>query len=248
MAEQARRIDLGTMPAAQADAWHTLLNIHATMRSGWAVVGGQMVFAHCQERDINRVRPTTDADAVLDVRARPHALLDFTTQLSQLGFEPAGESWTGHHSHWLRGDTRVDVLIPSGLGARAAGRKGVSGGTALETRGAQQVLNRSTTVHVTAHDREGHVPLPSLVGALVAKAHAHRVMLDHARERHLHDFALLASGLRLHDRVDEVTPTERRVLDAAIGAVRADPTLKRQSWAADGMDALEALLRLKSEN
>lgn len=230
------------MPAAQADAWHVLLDIHASMRSGWAVVGGQMVFAHCQEREIARARPTTDADAVLDVRARPQALLDFTTRLSEMGFAPATASWTGHHSHWLRGDTRVDVLIPSGLGERAAGRKGVSGGTALETPGAQQVLDRTETVLVTAHGRHGAVPLPSLLGALIAKANAHRIMLDRARERHLHDFALLATGMRIDDRVGDITSKERRVLEAAIGSVREDPQLRHQSWATDGVASLAAML------
>jgi hypothetical protein len=120
-------IDLGMMPSAQADAWATLVEMYRRIEGGWTVVGGQMVYAHCMDRGYTEVRPTTDADTILDVRARGTILLDFTTELERLGFAPESNNMAGHQSHWERGTVRVDVMIPTGLGKRASSRKGSKG-------------------------------------------------------------------------------------------------------------------------
>src|SRR5665647_1064045 len=118
------------MTGPQETAWHALMDLQVVHPTGWTLVGGQMVHLHCAERGASPTRPTDDVDAVLDVRAEPQVLHGFTTALTKLGFEPAGETWTGHQHRWERGDATVDILIPRHLGERAASRKGAGDGDA----------------------------------------------------------------------------------------------------------------------
>jgi len=81
---------------------------------------------------------------------------------------------------------------------------------------------------------------PNLLGALVAKAAAHSVVLDHARARHLVDFAVLTTPLRPSDRTDQAGRRDRKYLEAALAAPAAD----KRSWASvDG--ATEGVARLR---
>ena len=64
-------IVLPPMLAAQTASWHALMDLYGRHAEGWTLVGGQMVHLHCAERDYSPIRPTDDADAVLDVRADP---------------------------------------------------------------------------------------------------------------------------------------------------------------------------------
>jgi len=81
------------------------------------------------------------------------------------------------------------------LGERAAGRRGASGGTTIETPGAQQALDRTQTVEVA---------------------------LDRARSRHLIDFAVLTTLIRPSDAVQEAGRRDREHLGAMLAALAAD--------------------------
>jgi len=136
---------------------------------------------------------------------------------------------------------RQTLLIPRHLGEKAAGRRGASGGTTIETAGAQQALDRTEAVEVDLGGRAGIIRRPNILGALVAKAAAHSVVLDRARTRHLVDFAVLTTLLRPSDRVDQAGRRDREHLQAALAALAADP----RSWAGiDGAEAGIARLRL----
>ena len=170
------------------------------------------VFLYCCEREVAVNRPTDDSDVVLDVRARPEILRTFTAAMQDIGFDSAGVSPEGHQHRWVRGEAQIDVLIPSGLGERAAKRRGVTGGTTLSTPGAQQALDRSAPVLVEIGEVSGTVWRPSMIGALVAKAAAYSVP-DVARDRHLVDFAVLASMVSRSDGIaDHVTQRDRQHL------------------------------------
>jgi len=232
---------LPPMTPAQAEAWSGLLDVAERHPTGWTLVGGQMVQLHCIERGVAPARPTDDVDAVLDVRAEPGVLRTFTSALADVGFVSVGESWQGHQHRWRRGAGEIDVLIPRHLGEKAAGRRGVSGGTTIETPGAQQALDRTEVVEVALGGRTGVIRRPDLLGALVAKAAAHSVVLDRARTRHLVDFAVLTTLLRPSDRVDRAGRRDREYLEAALAALAADP----RSWAGvDGAEVGIARLRL----
>ncbi len=179
------------------------------------------------ERGFTPTRPTNDGDAVLDVRGHPNILLDFTTKLTELGFASAGENLSGHQHRWQRGSASIDILIPADLEERARARKGVTGGTTLETRAAQQALDRSEQVDIDLDATIGAVPRPNLLGALVAKAAAYSEPLDVGRQRHLTDFVVLAAMISRRDRIaEQLTKRDREHLSPLL----ADLPNKRSDW------------------
>lgn len=187
----------------QRQSWLGLLDVAADFPDGWCLVGGQMVHLYCQERGFSPSRPTNDGDVVLDVRAQPNVLRDFTGALGSVGFISAGVSPEGHQHRWVRDKASIDVLIPRGLGGAAGSKKGITGGTTLATPGAQQAIKRSELVTVQVDEAIGTIRRPSMVGALVAKAAAYSVPSDSAKERHLTDFATLAAMARGSDRIGQ---------------------------------------------
>lgn len=163
-------IVLPAMPHEQTASWLGLLDLHERLAEGWTLIGGQLVHLHCAERGQFLVRPTNDADTVIDVRADPEMLATFTKTLTDLGFESAGISAEGLQHRWIRGEASIDVLLPDGIGERASLRQGVTGSPTLPTAGGTQALQRSEIIRVTVAGREGSVRRPNLVGALVGKA------------------------------------------------------------------------------
>ena len=112
----------------QRQSWLGLLDLAADFPNGWCLVGGQMVHLYRQERGLSPSRPTNDGDVVLDVRAQPNVLRDFTGALAAVGFSSAGVSPEGHQHRWVRDRASIDLLIPQGLGRAADTRTGITGG------------------------------------------------------------------------------------------------------------------------
>ncbi|MBI4941303.1 MAG: hypothetical protein HY830_11205 [Actinobacteria bacterium] len=214
------------MPPEQTSSWIGLLDLHEQLAGGWTLVGGQLVHLHCAERGRFPVRPTNDADTVIDVRADPRMLARFTAALTGLGFVPAGISAEGLQHRWVRGDASIDVLLPDGVGERARSRRGVTGSPTLPTAGGTQALERTETVAVTVDGRAGHVRRPNLVGALVGKAAALTNAGDAGPGRHRRDFVVLAGLLAARDfRNETVTKKDRQRLAVMVKAVRSDRAL-----------------------
>lgn len=217
-------IELPAMPAEQQEAWQAVFEIHDGMPHGWVLVGGQAVYLHAVERGAPIVRATTDADFVLDIRAYPTMLHDFTALLLKLRFESAGESLEGHQHRWLRGNAIVDVLIPRHLGERADGRRGATGGTTIAAPASQQALDRAETVDIVAGSSSGHVNRPSLLGCLIGKAAALKIVNDPGRERHITDFLTLAAVVGAADlRGATYQPAEREHLANMLGHLAVTP-------------------------
>jgi len=238
-------IVMPAMSAAQEASWNGLLDLHAAFPDGWTLVGGQMVHLHCAERDFEPRRPTPDVDTILDVVGRPTILMEFTTVLvKELGFESAGVSPDDVQHRFVRGAASIDVLVPGGVGERAASRKGITGSRTIEAPGGKQAIHRSHPVEVRIGDRVGTVRRPSLAGALISKAYAHTVSADTGKGRHRSDFATLAAMVGRRDFLDEdMSKNERRRLRAMMTAVLADPLATEGSREAlDGLARLEVLL------
>lgn len=213
-------VTLPAMPDSQAASWHALMDLHESLPGRWTVVGGQMVHLHCAERDTFPVRPTDDADALLDAKAHPTILEDFTAGLVDAGFKPH-TSGNGHQHRWTKGDAQIDVLISNKLGERKSYRT-ITGATTVGTPGAALVLNRSEDLDVEVAGRVGTVRRPTLLGSLIAKAAAHTV--GDGRDRHRQDFAVLASLLAADDlRGADLTRGERRYLTRMLAATLDDP-------------------------
>jgi len=234
------------MHDAQRTGWEALFDLYDAHPTGWTLVGGQMVHLWCAERGASPARPTDDLDTVLDVRGQPGVLMTFTTALERLGFTPAGTSPNGHQHRWVRGGAQIDVLIPRGVGERAAQRRGVRGGTTLQTPGAQQAIDRTQDVQVSLEGRTGTVRRPNLLGALVAKAAARTVVLDAARARHVTDFLVLCTLIEPDDRIDEATRRDRTYLHSMLGTITNDRrSLAAVQGSADGVYTLRLALGLE---
>lgn len=205
------------------------------------MIGGQLLHLHCAERGQFPVRPTNDADTVIDVRADPRFLHTFTQVLTQLGFAPDGISAEGRQHRWRRGQASMDVLLPDGVGERTSLRQGVTGSPTLPTADGTQALLRSETVPVTVDGREGFVRRPNLVGALVVKAGAHSNVGEADPRRHRHDFVVLAGLLTAADFASEdVNRTDRRRLRGIVDAIRKDRELMLA--VPDASNAIDRLL------
>ena len=225
---------LPPMSVAQTASWHGLLDLYERLPAGWTLIGGQMVHLHCAERGYVSPRPTDDADAVLDIRANPQILLEFTRALTDLEFVADGIAAEGQQHRWKRDRASIDVLIPDNVGQRLARRTGVTGSPTIQTPGGIQALHRSGVVAVDVAGRLGHVPRPSLVGALIMKAAAHTVPVDPNRGRHRSDFATLAALVAASDFVDEtLSKKERQYLRDMVDATRADRSVMGSQPAAD---------------
>lgn len=216
-------IILPEMPVEQTASWIGMLDLYDRLREGWTLIGGQLVHLHCAERGQYPVRPTNDADTVIDVRADARFLGTFTRTLTDLGFHPDGISAEGLQHRWRRDEASIDVLLPEGIGERVGSREGVTGSPTLSTAGGTQALLRSEVVAVQVAGRAGFVRRPSLVGALVVKAAAHGNPGDAARGRHRRDFVVLARLLRAADFASEqLSKKDRQRLRSMIAAINAD--------------------------
>jgi hypothetical protein len=211
------------MSSAQAASWNGVMDLHTKLDDGWTIVGGQMVHLYCAEAGRTPIRPTDDVDTVIDVRARPNMLQIFTQTLVGLGFKAAGISAEGIQHRWVRDEAVLDVLLPDGVGEKAASRTGATDSPTIPTPGGTQALERSESVAVSVEGRVGSVRRPTLVGALVMKAAAHTAVGDPSKGRHRSDFATLASLVAARDfRGIVLTKKDRRRLADMIIATRAD--------------------------
>ncbi|PPF86485.1 hypothetical protein C5E07_00635 [Pseudoclavibacter sp. RFBJ3] len=220
------------MTPTQAEAWHALFEVYKAHPKGWALVGGQMVHSLCWEREADPPRPTQDADAILDIRAHPTMLFDFTKTLTDLGYKSAGESpsilegMKGVQHRWVKGAAQIDVLIPRFLGERADNRTGVTGGRTIAAPGGQGALDRSEVIEVAVAGVTGTVRRPTLQGAITAKASAMLIGEGTKQERHLNDLSILASLVTRGDRVGEnVTSKEAGRVRVAFKRILARPSL-----------------------
>ena len=231
-------LELPGMTPKQDASWRGIMAVSKIVRDGWCLVGGQMVQLWCWERGSEPNRPTDDGDAVLDIRARPRIMKEFTKALVDSGFEPDHATWKGHQHRWTDGVGQIDILLPQGIGERAD-RKGVRGGTTLETPGAQNVLDRAEPRQVSLAGEVATIWRPNLQGALLAKSFAYGVMNDNLRRRHLEDLATLATLIRISDRVGEgLNRKENGKLFTAYSAALTDPVANVSGRASDGLARL----------
>jgi len=234
------------MTAAQEQSWNGLLDVGDTLRDGWCLVGGQLVHLHCWERGASPTRPTDDGDAVVDVRGTTAGLHRFTAELVRLGFQSSGETMEGHQHRWVRDAAQIDVLVPTRT-AHFTQRRGVTGGTTLETPGAQQALDRTELVEVTVAGRTGTVPRPRLFGAIVAKAAAYTTN-DPGRDRHMADFVVLTTLAGRRDySAETITDRDREYL----GHICAMTNNTRHIWTGiqggeDGLQRLRAAIAVNN--
>lgn len=236
-------IVLSAMNTAQRQSWHALMDLYERINSGWTLIGGQLVVLHCAERGFVPIRPTNDLDVVVDIRASPTMLATFTGALQDLGFTP-DTSGDGIQHRWRHDQAQIDVLIPEGVGARAAAITGAGGAPTVRAPGTTQALNRSEPVLILAEGRTGTVLRPTLIGALVTKAAARtEIASDPTSTRHCTDFVVLANLISAQDfRETELTKKDRTRLRRVLTCCRNDDSAMSVANATEALDRLECRL------
>jgi hypothetical protein len=228
------------MGSRQQQSWHALMDLWERLPEGWTLIGGQLVHLHCAERGASPARATNDVDAVVDVRAASDMLERFTAVLREMGFRP-DTSGDGLQHRWRRDEAQIDVLLPEGIGERAASRHGVGGAPSLEAPGTTQALARSRPVEVVVGARTGTVIRPNLVAALIGKAAARtQIAADAAAARHCVDFTIMATLVSAHDfRETSLGPKDRQRLRSMLGICREEVAVLPVEGAREALDRLE---------
>lgn len=163
------------------------------------------------------VRTTTDLDAGIAARANPSAFPALSGAVQDLGLRPVLHP-SGVEHRWHReldggGEVRVDLLLPSGLGER--GQPSANGRPGIQSHGVQWATDLSRLWSLGVVDQQLTVPVPSLLGAVVAKASALLNTSDRDPGRHLSDLAFLAGTATAEDLSEPLTIRQAaRVIDA----------------------------------
>ena len=208
----------GLHPAASA-TWAAIARlVTATDSRTWAVVGGQMGAIHASLWGIEVPRATDDGDIVVDVRLfRRDALRNVADALVADGFD-SDQSSEGI-VRFVRGDAKIDLLAPDGLGA---GPVETGKGRVVQAPGATQAVERAEPVIVMLGSERFEVRTPNLLGAIVAKSAAATEIVAATRfggEKHEQDLATLpmcaARDPKLEQTAASMTKKDRKRLAAA---------------------------------
>jgi predicted nucleotidyltransferase len=236
-------IELTPRDDSERVLWAAALDL-AELLAGlpWTLVGAQMVILHAFEAGQLPGRTTGDLDLLFDVRAHVGATGAATNRLLDAGFVETGRSMDDVAHRFIKGDVVVDVLAPEGLGERTS-RETIDGAHTIQVPGGSQALERTEVVDVRLGDRVGHLPRPSLVGAILLKARAVGAAPDEAA-KHLGDLAFLL-GLIVDPRslADGLRKSERKWLRSRKElADRANPAWRMTRLPDDAFVALGILV------
>lgn len=180
---------------AMVAAWDVVLDVASVpdFEGSWTLIGGQMVYLHALESSRELHRPTRDADLLVNVRLLPDSTERLSRTLIDLGFQLSGPSPSGEAHRFERGRAQVDVLAPDNVGDKA-NLKTIGPGRTVQAPGGTQALQRTECVRVQHGQKQGVVPRPNILGAVILKAEAVRKLgkVD-GHERHQDDLILLLS-------------------------------------------------------
>lgn len=230
---------LPPLPSQQTEMWKTLLDLESTQSQPWVLVGGQMTMLHCLENDRTATRATDDGDVVVGVWTRRDALIQ-TSQFLRARDFAEDNTTDGLGYRYRRGETVIDVMLPEGLERQHTYPKTTSGRRGFSTAGGRQALARAERVPIQIDRATGYVRRPTLLGAIVAKAHAF-VVDSRDPERHAQDLVTLAS-IALRDpraTLQQAGPGDRKPVRRALRSLPAGHRLYRGS---DDPDAVHAFL------
>lgn len=171
------------------------------------MIGAHMVALHGWEAGREPIRPSEDADVLVDVRAVTGGTERLSQTLVRAGFELDGVTPQGIGHRFRHGPVRFDVLAPDGLGPRTSIRT-IGRARTVEVPGGTQALRRSVRVDVRSRSKRGTVHRPDLLGALLVKVRA--IAVDDSPEAQRQDVAFLLSLVKDPEPlIREMTGRER---------------------------------------
>ena len=172
----------------------------------WMLVGGLMVHAHAQLAALPHVRPTDDADLVVELRAGTYT--EAATALEHLGYrrhEPLDPRAPLHR--FTRPDGHVDLMAPDNRAVRFAGRE------VVRVPGARSALERTTTFQTPGGTT---IRIPDIASALSLKGVAYHTPSANP-ERHLQDAVTLFACSAATDM--QVSKSMRANINILVGAL-----------------------------
>jgi hypothetical protein len=170
--------------------WVDLMDLAGEARLRWTLIGAHMVAMHGWEAGREPIRPSSDADVLVDVRSVNEGTERTSAALIRRGFQLDGVTPQGIGHRFRRGPVVIDVLAPEGIGERAS-RRTVGEARTVEVPGGTQALRRSKSVPIRTRSRRGGVPRPNLLGAILVKVRA--ITVDDIPDAQRQDVAFLLS-------------------------------------------------------
>ena len=190
--------------------WVELIILGEAAPVPWTLIGAQMVALHGWARGATRIRPSRDADILVDVRGVTAGTAKLARALLELGYTFDGATPEGVGNRFLKAGVRIDVLAPDGLGERVDIRT-VAGARTVRVPGGTQALRGSEPTAIRTRSSEGSVPLPNLLGAILVKRRA--ISVDDQPDAQRRDTAFLLSLVDDPDPLSAtLSPSERRWL------------------------------------
>jgi len=236
-------VRLPTLAGHDDELWDTLIELSEVRPGEWTLIGGQMVFLHAIENDATPPRISTDLDVLVNARITGRPIAAFAEGLEDLGFEQDGISPDGIAHRYRRNRVTIDVLAPEGLGERADLTTTRPGRT-VQVPGGTQALDRTELLPVATSNRAGHVPRPSLLGAVVGKALA--VAVDDVPDAQRLDFVFLLSLIvDPFTLADQLTTKDRRRIRARKELITGEHRVWNE-LGNDARDRAQAALRILS--
>jgi hypothetical protein len=166
-----------------------------------------MVALHGWIRGRVPIRPSKDADILVNVRAVSHGIAAVSQALLRDGYQLSERSVGGQGHSFARGEVSFDVLAPDGLGSRAQ-LVTIHKFRTVTVPGGTQALHRTAPVEVRTRAVSGTIPLPNLLGAILIKVRA--IDVDDEPQAQRSDVAFLLSLVENPDTLARrCSPTER---------------------------------------
>jgi hypothetical protein len=219
------------------EAWTALCELADGYDSEWVLVGARVVELHGLEQGRTPPRRSADLDTITNARTHGSRPRDLATWLIDHGYHlDLGPEGLGHR--FRRGAVSIDVLAPDHLGARAD-LTTVHGARTIQVPGGTRALRAARPVPVRCRNERAVIPVPDLLGALIAKSAA--VKVDDAPASQRLDLAFLYS-LLVDPAALKPSPSERRIL-ATVEDLR-DPN--HEAWLALDADATDAWLAYRT--
>jgi hypothetical protein len=190
--------------------WLELLELSADPPVDWTLIGAHMVALHGWSAGVDQIRPSRDADILVNARTVVGGTMQMSQRLIDRGYHLDGHSAEGVGHRLIRDRIRIDVLAPDGLGQRA-NLLTAGGAHTVQVPGGTQALSRSRRVLVTTREAHGAIPVPDLLGAILVKIRA--IEIDDQPSAQRTDVAFLLSLVENPDTlINNLRGSERQWL------------------------------------